>query len=143
MSEPFYGRVSNFCTCLFKPLEHGYGYALARFLQTFIKNLTRAEWIRIMSLAPRPDMETKIVTIDLGVRSYDIYIGSGLLYRFADFVPVELDGRSVFIVTDRNVEPYAAKIRDMLLDDGAVKVEMLTLPPGEKIKSYAQMEKSL
>ena len=35
-------------------------------------------------------MGTKIVTIDLGKRSYDIYIGQSLLFRAGDFLPESL-----------------------------------------------------
>ncbi|MCK5284804.1 MAG: 3-dehydroquinate synthase [Alphaproteobacteria bacterium] len=86
-------------------------------------------------------METKIVTIDLGTRSYDIYIGSGLLYRFADFVPEDMEGLNIFVITDRNVEPYARKIIDRILDDGARSAELLILPAGEQTKSYEYVEK--
>ncbi len=85
-------------------------------------------------------METRIVTIDLDVVSYDIYVGSGLLYRLADFVPAELKGRSVFIIADKNVRSIAARMQGNLLESGAGRAEIFTLPPGEKTKSIAQAE---
>jgi len=85
-------------------------------------------------------MDTKIVTIDLGLRSYDIYIGHGLLYRIADFVPDEVEGRSVFIITDDNVKSYASVVRDIMHESGAGISEMLILPPGEKTKSFERYE---
>ncbi len=86
-------------------------------------------------------MSAEIVTIDLGERSYDIYIGSGLLYRFKDFMPEELDGKSLFIVTDKNVQPYAETIKVILSESGARRVELIVLPAGEQTKSFAQVEK--
>ena len=86
-------------------------------------------------------MSTKIVTIDLDARSYDIYIGTGLLYRVGDFVPVELEGRQIFIITDKNVESYARRISDILVQEGAVKAEILTLAAGEETKSFKNVEK--
>jgi 3-dehydroquinate synthase len=86
-------------------------------------------------------METKVVTIDLDSRSYDIYIGSALLYRIQDLIPEELDGRSVFIVTDRNVEQYAKTIQNLIKQEGARSCELMVLPAGEKTKSYGQVEK--
>ncbi len=86
-------------------------------------------------------MQTKIVTIDLDTRSYDIYIGAALLYRIKDFIPEELEGRTVFIVTDKNVEPYALQIDALLHEDAQQKTRVLTLPPGEATKSYANVEK--
>ncbi|MCC6598274.1 MAG: 3-dehydroquinate synthase [Alphaproteobacteria bacterium] len=86
-------------------------------------------------------METKIVSISLDSRSYDIYIGSALLFRIQDFIPQKLEGGSVFIVTDRNVEPYAARVRDMITESKVRICEMMVLPPGEKTKSFSQVEK--
>ena len=86
-------------------------------------------------------MDTRVVTIDLDARSYDIYIGPGLLYRIADLVPQELAGRDIFIVTDINVQAYADKIREVLLPAAIKRVETFTLQPGEQTKSFEQTEK--
>ena len=86
-------------------------------------------------------MDTNIVTIDLGLRSYDIYIGSGLLYRFADYVPMELEGVKTYIVTDTNVESYAQRVQSQLLDAGAACAEILVLPAGEQTKSFTKVDK--
>lgn len=86
-------------------------------------------------------MDTNIVTIDLGERTYDIYIGEGLLYRFTDYVPMELDDRNVYIVTDTNVETYAARVQNILKDAGAARCELMALRAGEQAKSFANVEK--
>ncbi|MCB1531457.1 MAG: 3-dehydroquinate synthase [Alphaproteobacteria bacterium] len=86
-------------------------------------------------------MDTNIVTIDLVGREYDIYIGSGLLYRFADFVPEELEGRNVYIVTDTNVETYAERVRKIIKDSGAARCELIALRAGEQAKSFTNVEK--
>ena len=86
-------------------------------------------------------METNIVTIDLGARSYDIYIGSGLLQKFSDFVPMDVSGLNAYIVTDTNVQTYAEQVKAQLLGAGAGRVEVLTLQPGEQTKSFANVEK--
>jgi len=86
-------------------------------------------------------METKIVTIDLDARSYDIFIGSALLYRIQDFIPQDVNNRSFFIVTDKHVEQYAANVRGQILQGGARICEMMVVPSGEKTKSYTQVEK--
>ena len=85
-------------------------------------------------------MDTKIVTIDLDTRSYDIFIGDGLLFRLNDFMPQDLSGKRVFIVTDKNVEPYAKNVQTVLTEEGAQSCEMKVLPAGEKTKSFAQLE---
>lgn len=88
-------------------------------------------------------METKIVTVDLDVVSYDIFIGSGLLFRIPDFMPADVKGRSVFIVSDPNVKSYTDSIRDQLAQSGAAKIEVTYLKGGEKSKSFADAEKIL
>ncbi len=81
-------------------------------------------------------MNTKIVSIDLGLRSYDIYIGSGLLYRLTDYLPDEIKGRNIFVITDENVQFYANSVRDVLQEAGAHKAEVFVLPAGEQTKSF-------
>ncbi len=81
-------------------------------------------------------METKVVTIPLGQRSYEIFIGSGLLERVDEFFPFDIDGKKVFIVTDDNVEPYARKIEGVIQEHGAAFCDCFVLPHGEKTKSY-------
>ncbi len=82
----------------------------------------------------------KIVTIDLGYHDYDIFIGSGLLYRIQDFIPFEVEGRSFFIITDKAVESYASSIRTVLQSHGAKRCEFLSLQGGEATKSFAQYQ---
>lgn len=82
-------------------------------------------------------METKTVHIDLGARSYDILIGGNLIDRAPELSGVNLTGKRVFIVTDVNVTQYAQRVRDAVLAAGAVFCEILSLPAGEKTKSFA------
>jgi 3-dehydroquinate synthase len=86
-------------------------------------------------------METRILSIDLDTRAYDIFIGGGLINRIQDFLPDELEGRAVFIVTDTNVEPYATQVKELLMQNGASRAEMITMPAGEKTKSFTNMQK--
>lgn len=85
-------------------------------------------------------IETNIVTIDLGLRSYDIYIGSGLLYRIGDVLPVDIEGNKFFIITDKNVESYAKSLIDLLKGAKASAAELLVLEPGEATKSFKTFE---
>ena len=70
-------------------------------------------------------METKIVTVNLDAASYEIYIGSGLLYRVVDFLPTEVEGKSVFIVADANVRNHAESIQTMMIQNSAAKAEII------------------
>lgn len=84
--------------------------------------------------------ETRIVTIDLDQRSYDIYIGAGLLFRADELIPEDLKGRSVFLITDENVQPYAQNIKNILEQSGARTVKTKTMKPGEQTKSFANVQ---
>jgi 3-dehydroquinate synthase len=86
-------------------------------------------------------MDTRVVTIDLDSRSYDIYIGSGLLYRLTDYLPDEIEGKTLFIVADKNTQSYADRMKAMLLEGGARVVETYVIPDGEQAKTMATAEK--
>ena len=86
-------------------------------------------------------METRIVTIDLDTRAYDIYIGSGLLYRTAEIIPEDVSGRSVFVITDNNVQDYAQTVKNMLGNAHASSIQSMVLEAGEQMKCMANVEK--
>lgn len=86
-------------------------------------------------------MPNKILSIDLDHKSYDIYIGAGLLTHVNDYIPEDVSGRSLFVVTDKNVEPYVKTITDGLHEAGAKSIEVYVLPPGEKTKSFEHYQK--
>lgn len=88
-------------------------------------------------------MSAQIVSIDLGLRSYDIYIGQGLIYRFMDFVPDDVAGRHVFIVLDDHMRAVAETVQGQILQAGALKCETLVMAAGEKAKSFAEVERIL
>ena len=86
-------------------------------------------------------MNTKILTIDLDTRAYDIFIGTGLLSRLQDFIPDDVKKRSVFVITDENVTQYAQTVSEAATSLGASKVEVIVMPPGEGTKSFSSMQK--
>jgi 3-dehydroquinate synthase len=74
------------------------------------------------------------ITVELGERSYPIYIGSGLLGR-AGVLDLHLRGRDVLIVTNEVVAPlYLGRLRGMITRG---RVETLALPDGEAHKDLA------
>lgn len=85
-------------------------------------------------------METKIVTIDLDSRAYDIFIGTSLLFRINDFIPESLEGKAVFIVTDKNIQQYAQQVQALISEQGARFCELKVLPAGEKTKAFEYVE---
>ncbi len=80
--------------------------------------------------------EERIVHVPLGERAYDILIGPGLIGRAGGEFTARLKGRRAAIITDENVAShYLAPLMDSLQTDG-IEAVSLTLPAGEKTKSF-------
>lgn len=76
------------------------------------------------------------VQVDLGERSYPIYISSGLLDSLALFER-HIQGRQVLVVTDTGVAPlYLKRVLSSL---GNYHVEALVLPAGETTKTLENL----
>jgi len=72
------------------------------------------------------------LTVELGVRSYPIHIGAGLLAR-GELLQPHLRGSQVCIVTNETVAPlYLARVESML---GGRRVSTVILPDGEQHKT--------
>lgn len=80
----------------------------------------------------------KTLNLDLGERSYPIHIGAGLLKRAKELIPLDLMGRKVFVIYDRNVEPHLKALQSSLGD-----VETLSVEGGEPSKSYDYLQNIL
>ena len=78
------------------------------------------------------------VRVELGERSYDIVIGSGLLSQAAEYLrPLKLGKRGV-IITDTNVESRYADVLSKALSKDGISAEVLSVTPGEASKSLRQ-----
>lgn len=75
------------------------------------------------------------LTVDLAERSYPIHIGEGLLERANELVPLDLAGRKIFILYDRNVEGHVRRLMSCLPD-----AEIKALEGGEPTKSYDRLQ---
>jgi 3-dehydroquinate synthase len=72
------------------------------------------------------------LTVDLGERSYPIYIGNKLLGQ-AELLKQHIPGNSALVVSNETVAPlYLEKTRSML---SGLKNEVVILPDGEKYKN--------
>ncbi|KAK4416864.1 3-dehydroquinate synthase, chloroplastic [Sesamum alatum] len=93
------------------------------------------------SSSSTPDVST-IVEVDLGDRSYPIYIGSGLLNQ-PELLQRHVHGKQVLVVTNTTVAPlYLDKTISALTDGNPnVKVESVILPDGEKFKDMETLMK--
>jgi len=84
----------------------------------------------------------KTLKLDLGERGYEIHIGPGLLTRAADLIPLDVTGKSVFILADQNVSEYIDTLRKSL-SDKAGHIEVLDIEGGEGAKTYEGLQKVL
>ncbi len=85
-------------------------------------------------------MSVEIVPVKLGDRTYDILIGAGLIARAGEEIARRLPRARVAIVTDSNV---AAPHLDSLvagLEKAGIASTSITLPPGEKTKSFDALQ---
>ncbi|KAK3410488.1 hypothetical protein EUGRSUZ_J02467 [Eucalyptus grandis] len=83
-----------------------------------------------------------IVDVDLGDRSYPIYIGSGLLDQ-PELLQRHVHGKRVLVVTNDTVAPiYLDKVVDALTKGNPnVSVDHVILPDGEKYKDMDTLMK--
>ncbi|MEE2951289.1 MAG: 3-dehydroquinate synthase [Pseudomonadota bacterium] len=83
----------------------------------------------------------RLVHVPLGERSYDILIGPGLMARAGGEISTRIKGRRAAIVTDENVGArYLDGLMDSLQTDG-IEAVSVTLPAGEKTKSFGYLTK--
>ncbi|KAJ6774664.1 3-DEHYDROQUINATE SYNTHASE CHLOROPLASTIC [Salix purpurea] len=84
----------------------------------------------------------QIVEVDLGNRSYPIYIGSGLLDQ-PELLQRHVHGKRVLVVTNSTVAPlYLDKVVDALTRGNPnVTVDSVILPDGEKYKNMETLMK--
>jgi 3-dehydroquinate synthase len=80
----------------------------------------------------------KILNVELGTKSYPIYIGGGLLSLESAFTE-HIHGQQVMIVTNTTIAPlYLDKLRGLL---GNFNVESVILPDGEQFKTLETVNK--
>src|SRR5688572_11165280 len=83
-----------------------------------------------------PQSEPATVRVNLGTRSYDVLIGTGLLERAAELIHDRLGAARCAVVTDENVAArHLARLEKELAALGRHAGTMV-LPPGEATKSF-------
>ena len=80
------------------------------------------------------------VKVGLGDRTYDILIGPGLLSRAGTEISSRLPGTRAAVVTDDNVAAAHLDTLKAGLATSGIQPAVITMPPGEKTKSFAHLE---
>jgi len=84
-------------------------------------------------------IKTTSLNVELGDRSYPIYIGEGLLQK-KNCLDQYIKGKQVLIVTNETIAPlYLDNLIAILANDRTVKI--LVLPDGEKYKNLESIDK--
>lgn len=79
------------------------------------------------------------LNVDLGERSYPIYIGSGMLGE-ADLITRHIQGRSALIVSNDTVAPLYLAAVQQALDGKQIRYDQIILDDGEQYKTMASIE---
>ena len=87
-----------------------------------------------------PQTTPEKVTVDLGDRAYDIFVGQGLIENAATYVAPLLKRPRVTVVTDENVaQHHLDALQKSFADNNIVSTPFILLP-GEKTKSFEQLQ---
>lgn len=86
---------------------------------------------------------SQTLRVDLGDRSYDIVIGSGLLAGCGEAIRAVSRGKRAFIVTDDNVAPHYLDIVRTSLEQAGLRVDHAIMPAGEQAKSWDNLGRLL
>ncbi|KAL6528666.1 hypothetical protein OROMI_029311 [Orobanche minor] len=102
---------------------------------------TTASIMTDQTTSSSPSIST-VVDVDLGNRSYPIYIGSGLLNQ-TELLQRHVHGKQVLVVTNTTIAPLYLDKTIWALTDGKpnVKVESVILPDGEQFKNMETLMK--
>ena len=85
-------------------------------------------------------LKTERVNVDLGLRSYPIIIGTGLLKDIYAQLKPYARGRKIAIITDENVANLHLKNLLLALEATDYDVTTIILPPGEQTKSFTHLQ---
>ena len=103
---------------------------------------TRNVTVVAAAAATEPAAEPRtVVNVELGDRSYPIYISAGLLDNGA-ILRKHVPGNTALIVTNETIAPlYLDRAVAALSEGGTIRVEVVILPDGEEYKSMEVLMK--
>jgi 3-dehydroquinate synthase len=80
---------------------------------------------------------TRILTVELGARSYPIHIGAGLLSGLGEKIRKQVTGRRVLVVTNPTVKKLYGAVADRSLAAAGLDLYWAEIPDGEEHKTLA------
>lgn len=96
---------------------------------------------RYSSCTMATKMEMDVVDVDLGDRTYPIYIGQSLLEE-GDLLRKHIPGKTALVVTNETIAPlYLQQTLKAITADGSIKAETVILPDGEEYKNLEVLQK--
>ncbi len=81
------------------------------------------------------------IKVELGERSYPIFIGSGILGKLGEVLKLYGFGQQTVVVTDTTVQRLYGPILSKSFRGKVRDYEIITVPPGEKSKRISNVEK--
>ena len=88
-------------------------------------------------------MTAETIRVELGTRSYDVVVGTGLLERAGDMIRPLLRRPRVIVVTDETVAACHGARLEQGLKAAGLAAPTIVLPPGEGTKDFAHLERLL
>jgi 3-dehydroquinate synthase len=83
------------------------------------------------------------VNVPLGMRAYDVVIGSGILNDAAQYITPLLPRMKISVVTEENVKTHQLQILLSSFSSDKFTVDVLTLPAGEATKSWDNLQQTV
>ncbi|GFQ02966.1 3-dehydroquinate synthase chloroplastic [Phtheirospermum japonicum] len=132
----FPASVSSRCRCL--SLDSNNRNSMMRLKAS----VSPAAIVADQTISSSPPAAPTVVEVDLGDRSYPIYIGSGVLNQ-PELLQRHVHGKQVLVVTNTTIAPLYLEKTICALTDGNpnVKVESVILPDGEQFKNMETLMK--
>ncbi|MGB9687964.1 3-dehydroquinate synthase [Thermogutta sp.] len=80
------------------------------------------------------------IDVNLGSRSYPIFVGDQILTKVGELITSAMDATHAVVITDSNVGPLYLEICQRVLEDQGMRVDAVTVPAGETTKSLPYAE---
>ena len=85
----------------------------------------------------------EVIRVELGERSYDVVVGSGLLAQSGSFASPFLKRPRCAIVTDETVASLHLDALNSGLASNGIESDAIVLPPGERTKCWEMLERTV